>query len=435
MFTKEKIKQLQKALKGLELYNGNIDGIVGSLTLGAIRKFESLMSDRRLVEKPKDQLDELQSSTVKLSQDTEGADIEEALIFTLKNEGGYVDIPQDRGGATNKGITINTLSRYLGRKASKKEVKNLNHKTITAIYKKYYWDVMNLDNLQDQSIATVLFDMGVLTGPGTSARIAQEVLNITQTKKFDKATLQALNATTAQEFIPKFAKRHIKRFNEIVANRPSQKIFLKGWKNRANRLLTLIHEDDIENKSPKTNQTNLIGEELYALAKEVGVPKEDIQKMIDWQKEHRPQSNPRYWVVFKIKEHSRKKRMHIFDRVEKKVQSVYATHGKKSDPNHDGLATEFSNKSGSHKSALGLYRTAETYIGKHGQSLRLDGLEESNSNARKRAIVFHGASYAQNKFVKKYGKCGRSLGCPAVGHSVVKDLIAKIKGGSLLLIS
>lgn len=67
------------------------------------------------------------------------------------------------------------------------------------------------------------------------------------------------------------------------------------------------------------------------------------------------------------------------------------------------------------KSSLGVYRTAETYQGKHGYSLRLDGLSPGqNSNARKRAIVVHGADYASPRHLRKYDKLGRSWGCPAL---------------------
>jgi hypothetical protein len=128
--------------------------------------------------------------------------------------------------------------------------------------------------------------------------------------------------------------------------------------------------------------------------------------------------------------------MHIFDRVGMKVQSIHAVHGTNTDPNNDGIATEFSNQPNSLKSSLALYKTLGTYImAKYGRALRLEGLEVSNSNALKRGIVFHGVSYAGNDYVKKNGRCGRSWGCPAVEDSVVQDLIDKLKGGSLFLIS
>jgi len=295
---------------------------------------------------------------------------------------------------------------------------------------------MNLDNILDQSIATALFDMGVLCGTGTAARLCQKVLGVEQTKKMNAITLNAINKTTDEKFIPGFANENILRFEGIVEKNPPQKVFLKGWTNRANRLLSLINNDDIEVAVPDSVQGTSIGDGLYELADKVKVPHEDIKKMIDWQTQHNPGLNPRFWVVFKIHEHSKNKRMHIFDRVGNEVQSIHAVHGTGSDPNHDGIATDFSNTPDSHKSSLGLYKTLGTYImAKHGRALRLEGLEASNNNALKRGIVFHGVNYAGVDYVNKNGRCGRSFGCPAVEDSVVQGLIDKLKGGSLLLIS
>jgi len=436
MFPKNKIKSLQLALKSLGLYDGNIDGIVGPQTLAATSKLEALAIEQSNVEKPTPHEPAEKPDAMNGEHDVEGASFEEALVFTLKNEGGYTDHPDDKGGPTNKGITIGRLSDYLGRKATKQEVKDLDYETIKLIYKKYYWDVLNLDHVLDQGIATALFDMGVLCGTGTAARLCQAALGISQNKKMDSNTLKAINSTTDEKFIPQFSDNNIKRFEDIVSSNPSQKVFLKGWKNRAKRLLTLINTDDIEVIVPPIVAGDSIGKGLLDLAKGVGIPDEDIKKMIAWQTANNPTSNPRYWVVFKIKEHSKNKRMHIFDRVEGKVQSIHAVHGTGSDPSDDGLATVFSNTPASKQSSLGLFKTLGTYImAKHGRALRLEGLESTNNNALKRGIVFHGVPYAGDDYVKKNGRCGRSFGCPAIEYAVAQDLIDKLKGGSLLLIS
>ena len=97
-------------------------------------------------------------------------------------------------------------------------------------------------------------------------------------------------------------------------------------------------------------------------------------------------------------------------------------------------AMKFSNKMSSHQTSLGFYKTAETYIGKHGFSLRLDGLEFSNNQARKRAIVVHEADYASSDFIKKNGRLGRSYGCPSIPKKDYNTIINKIKKGSCLFI-
>ena len=96
-------------------------------------------------------------------------------------------------------------------------------------------------------------------------------------------------------------------------------------------------------------------------------------------------------------------------------------------------ATAFSDTPGSNQSSLGLYVGAEPYIGKHGLSLRLDGLEPGiNGNARERAIVMHGAAYATPQFVEEHGRLGRSFGCPAVRPEIVQPLIEELQEGTPL---
>jgi hypothetical protein len=125
---------------------------------------------------------------------------------------------------------------------------------------------------------------------------------------------------------------------------------------------------------------------------------------------------------------STRPRFHVIDLATGAVTSLHMSHGKGSDPDHDGFATSFGNVSGSNRSCLGFARTAETYNGAHGLSLKLDGLSPTNSKMRPRAIVVHGADYVQDREVIQ----GRSLGCPAVSMAQRTRLINRIKGGSLL---
>src|SRR5439155_23352579 len=94
----------------------------------------------------------------------------------------------------------------------------------------------------------------------------------------------------------------------------------------------------------------------------------------------------------------------------------------------------FSNVEGSNKSSLGIYLTAELYQGKHGLSMKLDGMEPTNSNARKRAIVMHGADYVSQKVIAQQGRLGRSLGCPALPMDAITRIVKKLDGKSVLLI-
>ena len=142
--------------------------------------------------------------------------------------------------------------------------------------------------------------------------------------------------------------------------------------------------------------------------------------------------NERYLSIIDMSLSANVDRFFLIDLKEQKIiRKSKVAHGRNSGGKY---AKSFSNKSGSYQTSLGFYKTAEVYNGKHGKSLRLDGLEESNCNARKRAIVIHSADYVSNKFIANYGRLGRSLGCPALPKEGFSDVIDKIKEGSILFI-
>ncbi|RGP12632.1 hypothetical protein DXB27_20385 [Parabacteroides gordonii] len=130
---------------------------------------------------------------------------------------------------------------------------------------------------------------------------------------------------------------------------------------------------------------------------------------------------------------STEERFYVFDMRHKKLLfSSLVSHGKNSGGNY---ATSFSNENGSLKSSLGFFLTENTYQGKNGYSLVLNGLEKGiNDRAKERAIVIHGAAYSNPSVIASSGRLGRSFGCPALPQSVSKPIINTIKGGSLLFI-
>lgn len=130
---------------------------------------------------------------------------------------------------------------------------------------------------------------------------------------------------------------------------------------------------------------------------------------------------------------STEKRFCVIDLKQRRILfKSYVAHGKNSGENY---AVSFSNQPGSYKSSLGLFRTGETYFGKNGYSLILEGLEKNkNDMARKRAIVIHGADYADPIMIPKQGRLGRSQGCPALPPAVSDKIINAIKQGTLLYI-
>ena len=129
---------------------------------------------------------------------------------------------------------------------------------------------------------------------------------------------------------------------------------------------------------------------------------------------------------------SQQKRLWVIDVDRGKVLfHTLVAHGKASGAD---VPMAFSNKDGSEMSSLGFYRTAPTtYRGKHGLSLKLEGLDPGfNSNAGNRAVVVHGADYVCQDFVKAHGRLGRSQGCPALPVAETAAIVQAIRGGSVL---
>ncbi|MDF2434067.1 MAG: hypothetical protein JWP44_3698 [Mucilaginibacter sp.] len=131
---------------------------------------------------------------------------------------------------------------------------------------------------------------------------------------------------------------------------------------------------------------------------------------------------------------SREKRMWIIDVLNKElILNTWVAHGQGSG---DDIATSFSDKMDTHQSSLGFYLTDDVYIGKHGRSLRLDGLDAGfNTNARARDIVVHAADYVSKNTIDQLGRLGRSFGCPAVSPEVADEVINTIKGKTVLFIN
>jgi hypothetical protein len=130
---------------------------------------------------------------------------------------------------------------------------------------------------------------------------------------------------------------------------------------------------------------------------------------------------------------SSKKRLFVLDLNDFRVlYYTYVAHGVNSGREY---ANQFSNTPSSYKSSLGFYETLNTYIGEHGYSLRLEGLEKGiNDNANSRDIVIHAADYVNESLIRVQGYIGRSWGCPALPEKLHKPIIDKIKNGTCLFI-
>jgi hypothetical protein len=129
---------------------------------------------------------------------------------------------------------------------------------------------------------------------------------------------------------------------------------------------------------------------------------------------------------------SRAPRFHLVNLADGSVQSHLVAHGRGSDPSHTGWLERFSNESHSNATSAGAYKTDSLYMGAHGHSMRLEGLDSTNSNALARAIVVHGAWYVNEKMIGRSGMLGRSQGCFAVADSSLPEIMARLGPGRLI---
>jgi hypothetical protein len=125
-------------------------------------------------------------------------------------------------------------------------------------------------------------------------------------------------------------------------------------------------------------------------------------------------------------------RFHLVDLASRETVTMRVAHGRGSDPAHTGWLQHFSNDAGSYASCDGAFLAADYYIGKHGRSQRLIGLDPTNDNALDRAIVIHSAWYAEPEVAAAHGQLGRSEGCFAVAQADLERIFALLGPGRML---
>lgn len=130
--------------------------------------------------------------------------------------------------------------------------------------------------------------------------------------------------------------------------------------------------------------------------------------------------------------HSAIPRFFLFEPESGRVTALRVSHGRGSDPAHTGFLHRFSPQPGSAASSAGAYLTGPTYVGQHGPSRRLIGLDPENATAEARAIVIHGAWYCEPKVLQQTGKLGRSEGCFAFSETDVRLVLERLGQGRLL---
>ena len=166
-----------------------------------------------------------------------------SLNKLLKHEGGYLDDPDDRGGATKFGITHKTLAAWRGETVDAEDVKNMTVTEASAIYKARYWDEMTLNGIVSQELAGAVMDFGVNAGPKTSIKAMQRAANWVQKNRkrgelvvdgdIGPITRRFVNTTDDRALLVKFFQERIRYYAAIAKHRPANRKFLYAWTRRA----------------------------------------------------------------------------------------------------------------------------------------------------------------------------------------------------------
>ena len=168
------------------------------------------------------------------------ADFQKALEYVLKNEGGYVDRPLDRGGPTNFGITLTSLSTYMRAKASVEQLQFLTKEYVEAVYFSLYWNPYHFDMIQDDTLATIMFDQAVNRGPVTVIRQIQKCLGLPVDGVMGPMTINNIHASNTKELALRFYFESQNSYVRICQKNPSQLEFLAGWLKRTHEYLRMI---------------------------------------------------------------------------------------------------------------------------------------------------------------------------------------------------
>lgn len=156
------------------------------------------------------------------------------IPHVLKSEGGFVNNPKDPGGATNKGITLNTFRRYIKPKGTVQDLKNLTVAQAETVYKRRYWDSVMANDLPP-GVDYAVFDFSVNSGPSRAAKYLQRVVGCPQDGRIGPRTLDACNAMKPEDLVNQLCDKRLAYMKRIKHGKTGARLwdtFGKGWGRR-----------------------------------------------------------------------------------------------------------------------------------------------------------------------------------------------------------
>lgn len=157
----------------------------------------------------------------------------------IRWEGGFVDDPDDAGGATNKGVTLATFRKFYGAEATVQQLKRITDEQWLHIFKEGYWNIFKADHIEDQSIANLCVDWLYNSGVAAIKRV-QKIVGVVDDGIVGAKTIEAINDKASRALFYQIRSARIAFVETIARNKPSQRKFLQGWKNR---ILSFDYED------------------------------------------------------------------------------------------------------------------------------------------------------------------------------------------------
>lgn len=168
---------------------------------------------------------------------------DECLVRILKHEGGFVNDPIDRGGITNLGVTKAVWEEFVGHPVSEADMRALTPEKVGKLYKQRYWDRVSADKLP-KGVDYVVFDFAVNAGTGRAIKTLQSTVGSNPDGVIGPRTLASVNACNPKELVNQYSDARVDFYQKIVARRPDQVRFIRGWLNRVEDARKLGLEDN-----------------------------------------------------------------------------------------------------------------------------------------------------------------------------------------------